>query len=368
MKYTTPVFKKNQPDDNYKFKPLPAAPGTYPYRLSIENIIGKLGNDKLVMHLVGDTGSIRNLDFQKVVVGEMLKQFDTPENDAPDFLYHLGDVVYNFGEAEAYYDQFFAHYQKYPRPIFAIAGNHDSDINPDAKKPYNSLDAFMQVFCSSHPGVINFSKTAGKKAMMQPNVYWTLETPLANIIGLYSNVPKYGVITPEQKEWFMEELVYANSLKPGKAIIVCIHHAPYTADINHGSSRPMITFLEEAFTETGVRPDMVFSGHVHNYQRLHKTYNDGKVVPFIVAGAGGYDVLHAIAKTDDDRFTNNDPLIKDVKLVNYCEEKHGFLKLILEKKAGGVSISGEYFSIPHSEGEENLQKQRCTDTFNYFVS
>lgn len=367
MKYTTPVFKKDVPDDNHKFKTLPTPTGKYPYRVSLQKFINDPNPEKLVINFVGDTGSIRNLDFQEVVVGEMLKQFSADKEEQPDFLYHLGDVVYNFGEADAYYAQFFEHYYKYPRPIFAIAGNHDSDVNPNATISYNSLDAFMEVFCAPQSSVIPFSHSAKKMSGTQPNVYWTLETPLATIIGLYSNVPKFGIITTEQLEWFKGELLHAQTMKPQKAIIVCIHHAPYSADINHGSSRPMIQALEEAFSTTGVKPDIVFSGHVHNYQRLHKTYSDGTIVPFIVAGAGGYDVLHAVAHIDDERFTNDDPLLQNAHLINYCEDRHGFLKLTLERSTNGVIINGAYFSIPHAKEDERVN-HLCTDTFRYAVT
>ena len=43
----------------------------------------------------------------------------------PSFFYHLGDVVYNFGEAAYYYDQFYEPYRNYPAPILGIPGNHD---------------------------------------------------------------------------------------------------------------------------------------------------------------------------------------------------------------------------------------------------
>lgn len=46
----------------------------------------------------------------------------------PSFLYHLGDVVYFYGEASNYYPQFYEPYAFYPVPIFAIPGNHDGDI------------------------------------------------------------------------------------------------------------------------------------------------------------------------------------------------------------------------------------------------
>jgi hypothetical protein len=179
-------------------------------------------------------------------------------------------------------------------------------------------------------------------------VYWTLKTPLANIIGMASNVPKFGVVTEEQIEWLKYELKAANAERPDKALIITIHHAPYTADINHGSSIPMFTMLESVFEETGIRPDIVFSGHVHNYQHLIRRYETGNPVHFIVAGGGGYDELHPIAELEDDRFTNDYPTFKDIELLNYCTDKHGFLKVTLERTKKGITLTGNYYAMPNA--------------------
>jgi hypothetical protein len=50
--------------------------------------------------------------------------------DVPSFFYHLGDVVYYFGESQYYYDQFFEPYRNYPAPILGIPGNHDGIVYP----------------------------------------------------------------------------------------------------------------------------------------------------------------------------------------------------------------------------------------------
>src|SRR5690606_26244584 len=113
----------------------------------------------------------------------------------PTFLFHLGDIVYNYGEANEYPAQFLKPYKNYPAPIFAIAGNHDGDINPNASSPYQSLDAFMDVFCDTHSRAITYDSGVNRQSVIQPNVYWTLETPLARFIGLYANVTKHGTIT-----------------------------------------------------------------------------------------------------------------------------------------------------------------------------
>jgi predicted phosphodiesterase len=341
-----PVIKLNVPNDQHKFKPLPEPSGAYPYRLTADKYLS-LNQEQMVFHMVGDTGSIRHPDFQRRVCSALVKQYEAApdQKDEPQFLFHLGDIVYSYGEASHYDEQFFGPYSQYPGPIFAIAGNHDSDINPTAAQPYQSLDAFRAVFCDTKERPIPFNNVSHRQSITQPHIYWTLETPLATVIGLYGNVVKYGCITPEQHDWFLNELRHAQSLRPQKAIIVCVHHAPYSADINHGSSLYMIDFLEQAFAETGVRPDIVFSGHVHNYQRFKKEYPDGKPITFVVAGAGGYDELHAVAKPDDERFTSADARFDQVKLENYCDDSHGFLKIKLSKDQHGLNLYGEYYTM-----------------------
>jgi calcineurin-like phosphoesterase family protein len=362
--YDCPIIKLNQPEENYKIQPLPSPTGKYPYRLDSNEIIA-LPEDKFSFHVVGDTGGVRFPEGQKMIASQMYEQIIAEDaKGAPAFLYHLGDVVYHYGEAEQYNEQFFKPYAQYPGPIFAIAGNHDSDVNPSNPIPYHSLDAFKAVFCDSERREISFSEDKRRKSMVQPNIYWTLQTPLANIIGLHSNVPKYGFIDDNQRSWFIEELKAAGKEQPGKLIIITVHHAPYSADVNHGSSLAMITFLENAFEESGVRPDFIMSGHVHNYQRFHKTYPDGKVLPSIVCGAGGFDELHALAQTDDTAYSDDNELLKKVKMQNYSTMKHGFLKITLEKIDTGVLLMGKYFTLMKDNGE--LQTE-ISDQFEYII-
>jgi predicted phosphodiesterase len=346
-----PVFKTSAIDDQVKFQPLPAPTGEYPFRLDIENVIPGIDPQKYAFHVVGDTGSLRSINFQRSVADMMSQQYheNTEESDKPKFLFHLGDVVYNFGQASKYYDQFFSVYKNYRGPVFAIPGNHDSDVDPLDEEKLQSLDAFRAVFCDTEQRSIELAGDTNRKTNTQPNIYWTLQTPLANIIGLYSNVPKFGTITDEQKAWFINELKVQSSAANKKALVVCIHHSPYSADINHGSSLHMQQFLNEAFSAANVLPDIVFSGHVHNYQRFNKTYPNGKVVPFVVAGAGGFSDLHAIADPHDPDFPDNSPLLDHIELQNYCDDTHGFLKLSLERTKDGISLTGDYYIAGNNE-------------------
>lgn len=359
-KYTVPVIKKDQPDDSYKFQPPPQPTGDYPFHLDMKTIV-KPNDQKMIFHMVGDTGNTRANDSQLKVVEAMIEQYDD-EFDRPQFLYHLGDIVYNYGEAEGYEAQFFKPYADYPAAIMAISGNHDGDVNPGVA-PYKSLDAFAAVFCDKSPQTVSFGNHAARKSMVQPNVYWTLKSPLANIIGLYSNVTKYGVITDEQKQWFIQELIAADKERCEKALIVCLHHAPYSADVNHGSSLLMIEFLNDAFAMANVRPDVVFSGHVHNYQRFCKKYADGMITPYIVAGCGGYDQLHPVVSIDDEWFTPDHPLLQGVSLENYCDTNHGFLKIIIEKRHNGMFLKGEFFAIDEDEEASDPTEPVLADIF-----
>ena len=349
-KRNTPVFLNHVADDAHAVKPLPRPTGVYPYRLNIRDVLDEgslLSEEAMRFHMVGDTGSLRHSAFQSRIAAALARQVDEypagPET--PSFLFHLGDVVYNHGEAKEYPKQFFAPYESYRAPIFAIAGNHDGDINPDSELIYQSLDTFMDVFCDSRRRRILFSGGSQRLSMVQPHVYWTLETPLAHFIGLYSNVTKHGHIDAEQAEWFVDELRNADQYRPDKAVIVCLHHAPYSADTNHGSSQAMITFLENAFAVAHVKPDIVFSGHVHNYQRFTKTYEDGSTVPFVVAGAGGYADLHPIAMAGDTRVTDVDLGVHPVRLANFCDDRFGFLNLSIRRNEEGLLLEGAYYTM-----------------------
>lgn len=347
------VFKKEAVDDLDKFQPLPKPTGNYPYRLSVDH--DEAGNcDQMIFHMVGDTGGTKTPDCQKRLAGKMAEQYlcALAGHQPPAFLYHLGDLVYHFGEAEQYADQFLKPFDTYPGQIYAIAGNHDTDVNLNSSEPYETLDAFYTAFCNVSPKTIHFGQGNSRKSQVQPHVYWTMQAPLVTIIGLHTNVPKYGYIDREQKTWFINELQYAAKMHPEKAIIVCMHHAPYSADVNHGSSEPMISFLEEAYERSGVKPDAVFSGHVHNYQRFTKTYKDGKSVPYIVAGAGGFDELHSLADPENPVYESKDEYFDDLKLEQYCDNCHGFLRITIQKNRFNFSIQGAYFTVPADADED----------------
>lgn len=140
----------------------------------------------MVFHMVGDTGGVHGAEVQEAIAEHMESQFQNAPDD-PAFYYNLGDVVYFNGLTRHYNDQFYEPYQHYPARIFAIPGNHDGDtqVRPgDEPDSEPTLKGFVTNFCDSQPHYLS----AYRPTMTQPYVYWTLDTPLATIIGLYSNV------------------------------------------------------------------------------------------------------------------------------------------------------------------------------------
>jgi hypothetical protein len=80
----------------------------------------------------------------------------------------------------------------------------------------------------------------------------------------------------------------------------------------------------------GVRPDIVFSGHGHNYQRFAKHYPDGTFYPTLLLVKVAFDELDSVASTDDQRFTFEQPEL-GVKLNSFCDSRHEFLGYRLQE-------------------------------------
>jgi hypothetical protein len=331
-----------------KFEPLPHPTGNSPFRLDLEEVIDAkqyadiVAAKHLVFHVAGDTGGIKDPYPQEYVAYAMEQDFYTNPADRsvnPAFFYQLGDCIYFNGEAAQYYSQFYDPYEHYLGPIFAVPGNHDGD----AIAPSPSLEAFVRNYCAARPGT--HSPDAGdsqRTAMNQPNVYWTLVTPFARILGLYTNVPEGGSIQPDQLEWLEGEL--ADAGQAGGAVIVAMHHPIYSADDHHSGSPAMHSALSAAIAKSGVSPDLVLAGHVHDYQRFTRTNPDNRDSIYVVAGAGGYHNLHKVAKV------NGDPVVTPVTLLEtgdrvtfekYNDTENGFLRLELSD----TYVVGKYYTV-----------------------
>jgi hypothetical protein len=335
---------------NTSFQPLPRPLGLAPYHYDIGDHFPDIQQSithakKMVFHVIGDSGGIKDAEFQGNVAAQMVAHLDAGGADKPQFCYHVGDVVYFTGMKNEYYAQFYEPYAHYEAPIFSIPGNHDGEVDDPSEQ--TSLDGWVQYFMQANPDVDPLSMDAPRVQLSQPNVYWTLITPFATIVGLYTNVPEHGSIDSTQQQWLTHEFAAAAD---DRALILALHHPIYSFDAYHSGSSKMADVLENAIRDTGRVPNLVLSGHVHDYQRIEKQIVPDHPTPFIVAGHGGYHNLHQIHSKPGDVARDTGAVLK------YGAVTYGFLTLTIDaKKIVGVA----------TEVDRNDVVKAQADTFEY---
>jgi len=335
-----------QPGDLY---PLQNALGSHG-----PEVIQAINDDEnITFHMIGDSGASQTKNFAPMIhVSDAVTNDYHTSNAAnrPSFLFHLGDLVYNFGESNYYYDQFYEPYRDYPAPIFAIPGNHDSFVLPGTAKGSEPLTIFQRNFCETQTVVTQEAGSLHRTAMMQPGVYFALDAPFVRIIGLFSNaLEDPGVISSQttQPGAMAKNMAAAVAAKKGKgkgkggggagggpknpplktwpavpdyqlafltaqlqniktsnykgAVILAVHHPPFSYGLQqaaaggtkHYGSPLMLAEIDAICKQVGVYPHAFISGHAHNYQRFTRKLNfngQNYSVPFIICGDSGHNV------------------------------------------------------------------------------
>jgi acid phosphatase type 7 len=325
------------------FHDLPNPTGSFPFHLKLEDILGTdaiqeiVVAGRMVFHAIGDTGQKSHGAAAQEAVAEHIAAQARPSLglDRARFAYHLGDVVYFKGERDGYEPQFYEPYKNYAAPIFAIAGNHDGDV-PDGDTP---LQGFMEHFCSTQASHSPWAGESPRTAMTQPHCYWTLLTPFARIIGLYSNVTgQLDRNNTRQFDWLVDQLQHADT---DRFVIVAVHHPAYSRDTAHGGYRAIDDALDAAFRKADRWPHLVLAGHVHNYQRFERNlateFQQNRTLTYCIAGGSGYagfDGLHKVAPAD--------ALPSDVSAETFVDDLPGFLTLEMTP----TTIRGRYHAVP----------------------
>jgi hypothetical protein len=326
--------------------PFPAPRGLPEPRLTLASVLGnneaslqrQLGtNGQIVFHAVGDTGSTRGPESQNLVSDKMVSDFNDVDKEKPMFFFHLGDVIYSFGEEEYYYDQFYEPYRDYPAPILALAGNHDGMIAPGAK--VKTLAAFLQNFCATEFEVTPEAGGLSRTAQIQPGVFFTFEAPFVRILALYSNtLEDPGVIAgspigDSQLDYLKAALQRVKTDLFKGALILAHHHPAYTAGSKHGWSEHMLSQIDAICNETGVWPHAVLSAHAHNYQRFTRLHGDTQI-PYLIAGNGGHGLTKLTHSKTGGALRTPQPLqivghADRVMLENYDDQDYGYLRIVV---------------------------------------
>ena len=331
-----------------------------------------LKSGKIVFHAIGDSGasSERKLPGELNVADHVTNDFHASTGaDRPSFLYHLGDVIYSFGESQFYYDQFYEPFRNYPAPIFAIPGNHDSFVIPGTQSAETPLDTFMRNFCSPTVQLTKEAYSLHRTAMTEPGVYFAFDAPFVRIIGLFSNaLEDPGLISSQtgqktrwpgvpdyQLDFLAAQLKKIKTEKYAGAVIIAVHHPPFTyspsgpKSSGHVGNTLMLREIDAICQDQGVYPHAFLSGHAHNYQRYTRNLSFGGSnysVPFVVAGNGGHNItpLPGSKKGTTDTYEpikdvqvdylDPDPAVKTLglKLDMSNDRNYGYLRVTVDRK------------------------------------
>ena len=324
---------------------------------------------QIVFHAIGDSGasSTGKLTNEENVADHLTNDFHTSAAaNRPAFLFHLGDIIYSFGESQYYYDQFYEPFRNYPAPIFAVPGNHDSFMIPGTTAANAPLATFSRNFCATSPGVTTEAGSLHRTAMTQPGVYFALDAPFVRIIGLFSNsLEDPGLISSQkgqkttwpgvpdvQLAFLTAQLKNIKAQNFTGAVLIAVHHPPFSYSPSSGASGSshvgntlMLREIDTICQAQGVYPHAFLSGHAHNYQRYTRKFSfAGKnySVPFIVAGDGGFNVKSIVyasgGKTPPPpvpgaqvNYLDVNPVVKATGLTidQYNQTNYGYLRIIV---------------------------------------
>jgi acid phosphatase type 7 len=261
----------------------------------------------------------KDTDAANAPVRQVLVQAIAQTN--PAFISFSGDIVYNGYDTEDWkvWDSETAVWREKKIPVYPALGNHD--LHGSEKI---ALSNYFQHF----PELKN-------------SVYYSVRFANALMLVLDSALDE---TSGPQGQWLKQKL---DNL-PGTVdfVFIVLHHPPYTSssDMNilsgghsaRSQEKELARMLESRQQSQRARI-VVFSGHVHNYER----HEHGGVTYFVTGGAGAHPVL--INRPKDDPFQSKD--------VNYhylqVEVDRGSLKITMHRVElkGGTAVWTEPDSV-----------------------
>ena len=122
----------------------------------------------------------------------------------------------------------------------------------------------------------------------------------------------------EQLQFLQAELQrLAPARKAGeRAVIIACHHPPASVDAKHGGGSGLADDIDAASRAAGFWPDAVLSGHAHLYQRFTRRV-DGREIPYIVAGSGGFAATRPIGGLPQTPVTVGEYTLDEAPIVEF---------------------------------------------------
>lgn len=246
--------------------------------------------------------------------------------EGSEFAMIASDVVYPAGDVNQYIAKFFVPYAAYPRPIYAVPGNHDW---------LDGLAGFMRHFCGAPPPGMKlapprhgrrprlaslvhrvFWRRAGELAPEtlaearalrgdaqasgppQPNMYFCIDTPRLRLVCVDTGI--LGRLDHDQGVWLRE-------VSAGPKPKVLISGSPiYSGDgvsprrilgaDGHGAVGSLLAVVRDPAHNYVAS----IAGDVHHYERHAVRLDDGRTLNFVITGGGGAFMTstHQIGRVD----------------------------------------------------------------------
>jgi len=208
-----------------------------------------------------------NFGVRSKIVEQIIKE-------KPSFVIHTGDMV-DYGDEENWklYDEYEGKIQRSGIPVYPVIGNHEYAVKSESE-----LSEPLSYYFSRFP-------------MLNGRHWYSFECGNTLFVMLDTNMDyKEG---SAQYSWLISQLK-----KNSTFLIVTFHHPPYTKTRHKRDADQFLAELFEKAPEMGFRkPDIVFSGHGHNYERYEK-----RGIMYVVSGGGGAPP-HYVARDPADFYT-----------------------------------------------------------------
>lgn len=276
-------------------------------------------------------------DFSFMLLGDTgegdVSQFATipallASSQGTEFAVIASDVIYPAGDVNQYVGKFFLPYGSYPRPIYAVPGNHDW---------LDGLVGFMRHFCGTdaptqmfrppkraryaraaivahrllwrRPADLEPETLAEADALRgdatasgprQPNMYFCVDTPQLRIVCI--DVGILGRIDYDQGQWLKR--VSAGDkpklLVSGKPVYAGPGKSPRRILAPEGSEAPSSGFIWQVVADRANNYVAMVSGDIHHYQRHSIALDGGRRIEAVITGGGGAFMTstHQIGRVD----------------------------------------------------------------------
>ena len=202
----------------------------------------------------------------------------------PKFIVFGGDIAYNGDKAADWkvYDSETAVWRERKIPVFPALGNHD-------------------LHGEVHTALTNYF---ARFPALKENRFYAVHAGHCLLLTLDSSLDE---LSGPQGDWLRDRLEHLP--KSVDFVFIVLHHPPYTSSSDaktyggghsaRTAEQKLAAYLEEA-QKTLHAHIVVFSGHVHNYER----HEHGGVTYFVTGGGGAH--AYPITRAPDDPFQSSE--------------------------------------------------------------